>query len=385
MKTHIILISFILIFTAGCRYYHYPVKQGNMTILTLDGTPFQRGFFHGKFMKEEIDTIIHRWEKIVEESFETDFNTVIDSFFEKSTMVDTIKKYCTELLEEVKGIAIGSKQDFQVILALQMSEEIEQAGDYLFSSRCTSISTSQTSTFPTIVAQNMDPPAFLHGFPLLLHIRDIKTKTESYVYTFPGFIGLCGMSENVAVTCNGMSMLNHCTDALPVTFILRCLLSQKNEYEAFSFIQQVPHANPQCYTIGGFLEAKCFECSANSVNEFYPFKNQNITLHTNFAASNRDFNQKYIKLLAEYGKTINDPYFCPRYFLAFDEIKAASFKMNIPNIQHILSLTTPEIHPICNDETYGCLIMEMKENPTLHIASGKPNETEFITFQINKP
>lgn len=382
MKKNIIPIFFILLFISGCRNNHYLEKQGNLTILTLNGTPFQRGFLHGKFLKVEIDTIIHRWRKEVEKNFKTDFNIVITSFFEKTIMVDTIKKYSPELLDEIRGIANGSKQNFLLILALQMSEEIEQAGDYLFSSKCTSISTSKTDTLPTIVAQNMDPPTFLQRFPTLLHMRDKKTKEENFVYTFPGFIGLCGMSKNVAVTCNGMSMLNHRTDGLPVAFVLRSLLAQKNEMEAFNLVRQVPHATPQCYTIGGLSEAKCFECSANSMKVFNPFRDKSVTLHTNFAASNRDFNQNFINLLAEYGKTVDDPYFCPRYFLAYDEIEAVDFEMNVKNIQHILSLTIPEIHPISNEETYGCLIMEMKKKPILYIAPGKPNEAEFITIQF---
>ena len=218
-----------------------------------------------------------------------------------------------------------------------------------------------------------------------MHFKKRGNQPESYVFTFPGFIGLCGLSKNVAVTCNGISMLNHREDGLPVAFVFRSLLLQNNENEAFKFVQNIPHATPQCYTIGGTNSAKCFECSANSNVTFYPFVNNGITLHTNFANVNRNFNQKYIELLANYGKTVDDPYFCPRYFLAFDKIEETGFHLNWENIRAILSLTKPEIHPISNDETYGCLIMEMKENPVLHFAPGKPDETEFLTFQINSP
>lgn len=357
----------------------------NLKNIELNGTAYSRGFTHGQTLASEIDTIIERWKKEVESSFETDFENVICSFFEKTTMVDTIKKYCPELLDEVKGIADGAGQKYKTVLALQMSEEIENAGEYLVEAKCTSVSSSKTKEQSTIVAQNMDPPAFLQGFPTLLHIKGEKNQPESYVFTFPGFIGLCGLSKNVAVACNGISMLNHRRDGLPVAFVLRSLLVQNNENEAFDFVQNIPHATPQCYTIGGTTAAKCFECSANSKVAFYPFENNTVTLHTNFANVNRDFNQKYIHLLAEYGKTIDDPYFCPRYFLAFDKIKETGFYLNWENIREILSLTEPEIHPISNDETYGCLIMEMKENPVLHFAPGKPNETEFLTFQINAP
>ena len=102
-------------------------------------------FTHGKTLENQIDTIISRWEKEVEKNFDADFNAVITSFFENSTMVDTIKKYCPELLEEVKGIAEGSNQPYEIILALQMSEEIESAGDYLFQAKCTAIGSGKNS------------------------------------------------------------------------------------------------------------------------------------------------------------------------------------------------------------------------------------------------
>ena len=172
-------------------------------------------------------------------------------------------------------------------------------------------------------------------------------------------------------------------DGLPVAFIVRSILSKSNEMEAFNFIKTIPHATPQCYNIGGIDSVKCFECSANSVVEFYPFENKSIILHTNFANVNRDFNQKYIDLLAEYGKTIDDPYFCPRYFLAYDNIKETDLHLDTEKIKDILSLAEPKEQPISNASTYGCLIMEMREKPVLQIAPGRPNKTEFITLKLD--
>ncbi len=373
---------FFLFFLSGCKNYEPTEKQANLSFLHLSGSSYECGFIHGETLKTEIDTILSRWKNEVEKNFEMDFEKLIQLFFENSTMVDSIKKYSPELLEEVRGIADGAGKPYEFILALQLSEEIEYAGDYLFSGKCTSLSVSKNAEQPTIVAQNMDPPIFLQGFPTLLHFTGNKNQPESYVFTFPGFIGLCGLSKNIAVTCNGISMMNHCKDGLPVAFVMRSLLLQKNENEAFGFVQNIQHATPQCYTIGGINSAKCFECSANSKVAFYPFLNQGITLHTNFANVNRDFNQKYIELLAKLGKTTGDPFFCPRYFLAFDKIKDTGFQLNSENIREILSLKEPEIHPISNNQTYGCLIMEMKDKPVLHFAPGRPNETEFITFNF---
>lgn len=383
MKNVYLLICLlsVLIFSQ-CKKTGPLQKNEKLTVLDLEGNAFEQGFLHGKLLKEQIDTILQQWKLQIELEMEADFDTVLHSFFENTTMIDSISKYCPSLLEEVKGIAEGSEHDFKLILALQMSEEIEWAGKDLFSTKCTSLSFSGNNLSPTLVAQNMDPPMFLQGFPTLLHIRDSNSGTESFVYTFPGFIGLCGMSENVAVTCNGISMLNHCKDGVPVAFLMRTLLNCKNENEAFNKVETLKHATPQCYTIGGIQIARCFECSANSVVEFHPYKNPDITFHTNFAAANKDFSTDYIQLLGKYGKTTAHPYFCPRYFFLFDKIKDLNYILNVENIKTLLSLTEPFEHPISNKLTYGSLIMEMKKAPVLYISSGKPHETEFLTFQF---
>ena len=123
-------------------------------------SPYESGYIHGETLSREIDTIIARWEKVVERDFDTDFEIVIQSFFDKTTMVDTIKKYCPEILEEVKGIAEGAGQKYETVLALQMSEEIENAGDYLFAANCTSVSVSKTKEQPTIVGSKYGPATF---------------------------------------------------------------------------------------------------------------------------------------------------------------------------------------------------------------------------------
>lgn len=380
----LIFISIFGLFIFGCSPIPKTIKNKKLVILKLPEDPFLRGYKHGEMLKNEIDTILQRWQFEVEKNFDINLDTLIQAFFYSTTMVDTIKKYCPDLLKEIRGIAQGSKQKYETILALQMSEEIEIAGQYLYSGNCTSIACSKTNDLPTIVAQNMDPPLFLHGFPTLLHIKDNPNSSESYIYTFPGFIGLCGMSQNIAVTCNGISMLNHKKEGLPVAFILRTLLTRKNEKDAFEWIRNIPHASPQSYIVGGIDSAKCFECSANSVNDYIPFENTNITLHTNFAAANRDFNNRYTELLKKFGKTAADPYFCQRYFTAYDLIKETGFNINTEDIKTILSSTDSYYQPISNKHTYGCLIMEMKENPVLNIAPGKPHETEFITLHFDE-
>jgi len=378
--TALFITSFI---TFSCKEKSQIEKIDNLTVLHLKGSRYQQGFAHGQFIKSEINEILERWKIEVEKSYNKDFNQAIDNFFQSVTYVESIKKYCPELLEEIKGIAEGSGIEYKTILAFQMSEEFYVLSDELSGKHCTSIGIAKTDSTPTYLSQNMDPPQFLHGHPVLLHIINSETKTESFVYTFPGFIGLTGLNSNsVGVTCLSMSMLNYSKSGLPVSFIVRCILKQENEENAFKFIENVPVSIPQCFIIGGLNTIRCFECSANQKAEFYPFENKNVCLHTNFSVENRDFNQNFIEILAQYNKTVDDPYFCPRYFLAYDKILENNYLLNVQSIKTILSNTESDIEKISNENTYGCLIMKLKEKPILYLAPGRPDITEFKEFHF---
>jgi predicted choloylglycine hydrolase len=381
MKNLIIVLFFLEIITA-CNPNSSIEQLGDLKVLHLSGSPYERGLAYGQIMKSEIHIIIDRWITEVEKEI-GDFDEVTRKLIDSTQLLYSIKKYYPELLEEVYGISEGAGIYYQTVLAFQLSEEL----DALFSGEsqhCTSMSIDKTDTTPTILAQNMDPPLYFHGFPILLHITETKTELEQFIYTVPGFIGLTGMnSKGVAVTCNGISMLNSSANGLPVSFIVRLILNQENERMAKNILNEIPIATPQCFTIGGVSGAVCYETSANEVKVFIPFKNSTITLHTNFSILNSDFNQKFINILKEYGKTVDDPYYCPRYFLAYDKIVEVDYLLNAEKIKDILSLTEPTIEPISNKNTYGCLIMKLTDNPVLYIAPGKPDETEFIQLNFN--
>lgn len=380
----IIFLPFLLVVSTSCKQISFIEEKQELTIVHLYGTPYEQGLAHGELLKEEIHETISKWQKEVERIYQSDFKTVISVFFASTSFIEEIEKTCPDILDEVRGISKGCGIDYETVLAFQVSEEIATLSDDLERNHCTSISINAQDDQPTLLAQNMDPDSFLHGYPTLLHITDCESGVQSYVFTFPGFIGLNGLnSKGVGIACNSISMLNHTTSGLPVSFIVRKVLQQSSGTDAFEVIENVPIGIPQCFTIGGMNEARCYECSANMKKLFYPFENKEITLHTNFSISNRDFKQQFIDLLKEYGKTVDDPYFCPRYFLAYDKIVEANYNLDVETVKSILSLSEPEINPISNDDTYGCLIMELSDNPILYISPGKPDEKEFIHLKFN--
>lgn len=381
MKSNFFLIMAIwmIVGFSSCKTGSYLELRDELTIVHLKGTPYERGAAYGQMLKQEIHETIAKWKQEVESNCQQDLTEVIDEFFSSTKYRESIELLDPDLLDEVFGMSESSKIDFNILLAFQMSEELFTVICQDPRSRCTSIGKTRTDTSASILGQNMDPPQFLHGHPILLHIIPENGDPESLVFSVPGLLGLAGMNDRgVAITCMGISMLNHARQGLPVISVIRKVLSCPGLAEAESFIRQSSFAIPQCFGVGGPGGVRCFECSANQVSEFYPFEDRHVVLHTNFSISNRDFNQGYKELLSHYGKTVDDPYFCPRYFHAYDKIEEYKRSLDRERIEDILRLQEPELESILNTNTLGTLVMELDCDPTLYLALGHKEGEGFI-------
>ncbi len=358
-------------------------KHNRLTTIDLYGNSYEIGFKHGNYLKAPITEIITGWKKEVENFYNENFELVIDSFFAKTNYVQCIEKVCPWLLEEVKGIADGAGLSYKTILAFQMSEELEFSGKRLLHAKCTSICKFKDSESGTLLAQNMDPPLFLHGYPTLLIIRTNDLSINA-IYTVPGLIGLCGLNNDFGITCNGISMLNGQSYGIPVAFLVRFLLQQKNEEKSYKILETVKHATPQCYTIAGKNNFICFECSANKISKCIPFRNRNksFIIHTNHSLINKDYSQDYKALLTRYGKTTEDILYYPRYEKALDIIKENNNVIDIELIKQILKNRDNPNNPISNDFTYGSLIMEFRDTTRLHISPGQPHIFQYTTIEL---
>jgi len=388
MKTK---VNRILILAAGalfglysCNTDSYIEHYQRLTIVHLKGTPFERGAAYGQMLDKEIHETVKRWKEVVESTSGREFQEVLDDFFSSTSFRQDMERTDPDLLDEVYGLSESCRIGFQTLLAFQMSEELFTVMDEGAGSNCTSIGRAGTDSTATVLAQNMDPPEFLHGNPILLHIIPENGDPQCLLFSVPGLFGLAGMNERgVAVTCMGMSMLNHAKAGVPVVSVIRKILDAPGLEEAEAFIRQTSFAIPQCYGVGGPDGVRCFECSAGQVIEFYPFGNRDLILHTNFSVNNRDFNQGFIELLAQYQKTVDDPYYCPRYFHAYDEIEKYHRNLDRQRIGHILRLPEPEMEPILNSHTLGTLVMELDSDPTLYLALGHKGNEPFQTYSFS--
>jgi predicted choloylglycine hydrolase len=360
------------------------LSEGQLRVLELRGSPYQRGLVHGKTLAKEIHEIIKLWKAEIESGYKVKADKFIADFLKQTNFLPAIKRWTPELLDEVRGISEGSGLDFNTIFAYQLADE-EWANweDVAGGEHCSSIGVNRRGANPSFVAQNMDIPVFFHGYQTLLRIKDEDTNLEQLVLTVPGAIGVNGLNSNaVAITCNTLLRLEYCKDGLPVSFIVRGVLKQKSLKAATDFLHNIKHASGQNYIIGGIEGAHSFECSANKVVEFVPYKGAQLTYHTNHPLANDDYNHRYVANLQKQNKTPkDDPYYCRR-LEALEKRLKDNANVDVEVIKASLSSRDYENNPVSNKYTYACTIMVLSGKPELHLAPGRPHETAFKVFRF---
>ncbi len=384
-KSTILLILVILIFMSSQVQtfgYQTPLNtKGNLKVLVLEGTPYERGLQHGAALKKEIHELVKIWKEDIQKTYKTDADVFIKKFLASTDFDKAIKKWTPELWDELKGISEGSDLDFDTVFAFQLVDEVWVLGGDVQAEKCTTIGLEKTETQPAIVAQNLDIPPFYHGFQTLLHIKDEKRDFETYLFTFPGFIAANGLnSRSVAVVVNAVQQLESSRDGLPVAFVIRGILQRQSYTEALKFITTIKHGAPQNYMIGDKEEIGSFECSTTNVSEFIPFENASFTYHTNHPLKNMNHSARYVDYLKSKNVSPKDyKHVCPRFQVLQDIFKDNSVNADVDTLKDIFSNRDIIIN---NRSTFGCTVMILDQNPELHISPGRPDEEPFQVFRF---
>ena len=99
------------------------MKEKKLLVLTLTGDPRERGLSHGEEMREEIACHLELWREDLAKDTGMSPADYLDKFYAETDFFPAIEQFTPDLLEEVRGIAEGSRQDFRVVLIRQMSDE----------------------------------------------------------------------------------------------------------------------------------------------------------------------------------------------------------------------------------------------------------------------
>ena len=98
-------------------------QEGKLEVVTLTGSPLERGRIHGETLKPKITEIIKIWKNELHKAYNLDPDKYIEEFVEKTRFTEAIKKWTPQLMEEVRGISQGSGIDIRTVFAFQLPDE----------------------------------------------------------------------------------------------------------------------------------------------------------------------------------------------------------------------------------------------------------------------
>lgn len=231
---------------------------------------------------------------------------------------DTIAQYCPEQLDELRGIAEGSNQDFEDIMIINARYEISK---FPKDPECTTgvVLSEATSNGHVYGFKNWD---FSQGAMPHIVILDISFPdgTRSIGFTEAGQIMRDGVnSRGIAILCNNLqSVSDYAGYALPVTCLRRKVLTMNNFDEAYAFIRDVKRTTSNNILLMGAGEERACNIEWQPDGEadlLYPEKG--ILVHANHFVvhperdalvgrpKNRDERLRSL-LLARYGEIDRD-------------------------------------------------------------------------------
>jgi len=346
---------------------------GTLRVIDLSGTPYERGVQHGKALATEIRGLVIAFEQDLRKTTGVPAGEFVQRFLQKTQYAAAIRRHTPGLLDEVRGIADGAGQPFDTMLVYQLIDELWAQAPSIAREKCTTVGLAARGEQPTLVAQNLDIPPWMHACPTVLRVRHGDSDLQELVVTLPGLIAAMGMnSGRVAVCVNTILQLAPRRDGLPVAFVVRGVLEQPDDAAARAFLLRVRHACGQAYTIGGPQLVTCHEASANKVVPFVPKSGPARVWHTNHPVASDDWNPSFVAAAKKAGKEPAAVQFGCSRFAAVEHGLAANEAATVD--QCIALLADPQ-HRVCNPSTYVCVVMTLGAQPELRITPGSPDKT----------
>jgi len=378
---------------AACGLASADVKPQTkrLRVVTLEGSPSERGLSHGKTLKDPIHALVKAWKDDLAQRYRMPADAFIKKFLQHTNYLPAMKKWTPELIEEIRGISRGADLDFDTMLVFQLIDEYWIYGPGVAGEHCSALGIGRKGDRPSHVAQNMDLEGFRDGFQTVLHIKDTDSKLETLVLTHAGLIALNGMNNRaLGVCCNTLGQLAHCRDGLPVACVVRGVLRQKTEADALKFLRDVKHASGQNYILGGPDKVHDLECSAGKVSPFTPKEWPSGVWHTNHPLSNDDYTPQYRELLDK-KKDLEKAQ--ENSTARLQSLKQRLGKdTDVPTLKLIQATLTARdslAHPVCRSYknkkdvcTFAATIMVLSDKPELLVAPGTPDVHPYQTLSF---
>ncbi len=259
----------------------------NFPLVEIEGTPYEIGFQHGKLFKDKIAGSITCYEEMFMDYSNLSWERAKEL---SKRLIDVIRDYNPDYLEEIRGVAEGSGFDFLDILALNCRSELVFVGNEFDKADggCTSIGISNDVGLEgdAFLAHNWDWKTSQRSSMIMMKIRQKNGKPDIFMITEAGIIGKTGFnSAGIGLFLNALST-NQAPKGLPLHMAMRGILDCETLAEAIKAATKeelgccanfmIGHKNGECIDI---------EIENEEFDVLYP--KDGIIVHTNHFISNR--------------------------------------------------------------------------------------------------
>ena len=380
------------------------MKTSELKVLTVSGTPRERGLTIGESLREDIHAIVEKHEQSVALGPGYSVDQYFAAFDAYRDHLGAIKKWAPDLLEEVYATAEAAGIEADRFLRFQLIDEHWAFEAYHYApqarvhNKCTAFAVVGEQGRPTCAGQNVDIPSYIEGHQVLLHIQHPDSDLESLVYTYAGSISLMGMNNSpLGINLNTLMQLGCRPDGLPIVFLTRKLLELTSYDEAVAFLHEITHSSGTNCTVSTPGRAGAFECSPNKVVEYRPRADGLRVCHTNHPLANDDTESFEVlkkvnpdsKWVTGHGNT------CSRLASIAARTVYRDGPVTLEDLKAALRAKDDPDNPVCRDRstdinasliayTAGSMIYELSGDPKLHLAAGPPSESEFLAFGFTR-
>lgn len=351
-----------------------------LTRVVLEGPAENRGRMHGEVLGELIDAGLRRWRALLSERTGRPPTEIVRALLDRTDFDTTIRRWAPDELAELESLATAAGQSRDEILAYNLMDEewwwcrdhgADVAPNMLeghASPGCTALAMRHGANRVPLVAQTMDLSTFYGPGRVLLDLRP-SDGAQQLVLSFAGYLGLTGVSRaGISVNVNTLLSLHNSTAGLPVTFVVRRLLSHPDLTSAAAFLRAAPHASGQNYLVASEQGIVDFEASASGVTEFVG--HDRVFAHTNHPLANPHEDAEH---------AAPHPNSVARLAIADTALDTAH------SLSDLETILTDRSAPICHIgrapgeiDTFGAIAVEHTMPPRVRVAPGPPAAAPFV-------
>lgn len=349
-------------------------------MLTLLGTPYERGEFLGSKLRNQIVKTLYDerealFEWVKERNLSPPTEEELSGIFRQGLSYSVA--FAPDLIEELRGVSSASGVDFMDLLLFNYFLDISDIEHKQHNSSllkrvgctCFAVSGEKTDDKHVYIGQNYDWSALQSGTVLT---KITALPPSILCFTVAGLVGCAGMNSNgLGIVINKLTP-DDSTIRVPYTFVLRKALEQDSLAKAIDIILTAPRSSGISYTLcNKWGDIICVETTANSSEILLTSKNYFV--HTNHYQHPHLLSHDASFIEARQGSSYVRLNRMNRYF--------QNNKISLSDLQQTCRDLVGYPDSICCPSTVASLIMDLTENK-LWFCNGRPDQNPYKEYSF---